>query len=223
MTTQRRQHTLEVLVENEPGVLARVSGLFSRRAFNIETLNVGPTEDSSISKMIIGVAVEGHSLEQVIAQTDKLINVLSIVELDPIASVQRELLLVKVTTTAQTRSQVLETVQLFRAKVVDVAKDADAVTVDITDSNGLLVRTLNLGATKAGSHTFTWDGKANDGTAAADGKYTFTAVAKQGADKIDTTALALGLVSSVTRNSSGSFSLNVGQQSFGMSDVRQII
>ena len=71
MTTSRRQHTLEVLVENEPGVLARVAGLFSRRAFNIETLNVGPTEDSSISMMVIGVAVEGHSLEQVIAQLDK--------------------------------------------------------------------------------------------------------------------------------------------------------
>jgi acetolactate synthase-1/3 small subunit len=80
MTTNRRQHTLEVLVENEPGVLARVAGLFSRRAFNIETLNVGPTEDSSISKMIIGVAVEGHSLEQVIAQLDKLVSVISIKE-----------------------------------------------------------------------------------------------------------------------------------------------
>ena len=78
MTTSRRQHTLEVLVENEPGVLARVSGLFSRRAFNIETLSVGPTEDTSVSKMVIGVAVEGHSLEQVIAQLDKLISVISI-------------------------------------------------------------------------------------------------------------------------------------------------
>jgi flagellar basal-body rod modification protein FlgD len=106
---------------------------------------------------------------------------------------------------------------------VDLSKDADAVTVNITDANGLLVRTLNLGATKAGSHTFAWDGKANDGTAAAEGQYTFTAVANQGADKVDTTALALGLVSSVTRSSSGGFSLNVGQQSFGMSDVRQII
>ncbi len=85
MTTNRRQHTLEVLVENEPGVLARVSGLFSRRAFNIETLSVGPTEDSSISKMIIGVAVEGHSLEQVIAQLDKLISVISIKDVTPTA------------------------------------------------------------------------------------------------------------------------------------------
>jgi len=80
MTTNRRQHTLEVLVENEPGVLARVSGLFSRRAFNIETLNVGPTEDVSVSMMVIGVAVEGHSLEQVIAQLDKLVSVISIID-----------------------------------------------------------------------------------------------------------------------------------------------
>ena len=83
MVTNRRQHTLEVLVENEPGVLARVAGLFSRRAFNIETLNVGPTQDSSISKMIIGVAIEGHSLEQVIAQLDKLISVISIKDVTP--------------------------------------------------------------------------------------------------------------------------------------------
>ena len=81
MKTSRRQHTLEVLVENEPGVLARVAGLFSRRAFNIETLNVGPTEDSTISKIVIGVGVEWHSLEQVIAQLDKLINVISIKEI----------------------------------------------------------------------------------------------------------------------------------------------
>jgi len=80
-TAPRRQHTLEVLVENSPGVLARVAGLFSRRAFNIDSLNVGPTENSSISKMIIVVGVEGHSLEQVIAQLDKLISVISIKEI----------------------------------------------------------------------------------------------------------------------------------------------
>ena len=80
-TTARRQHTLEVLVENSPGVLARVAGLFSRRAFNIDSLNVGPTENPAISKMIIVVGVEGHSLEQVIAQLDKLISVISIKEI----------------------------------------------------------------------------------------------------------------------------------------------
>jgi acetolactate synthase small subunit len=80
-TPTRRQHTLEVLVENEPGVLARVAGLFARRMYNIDSLNVGPTQDPTISKMIIVVGVEGHSLEQVIAQLDKLINVISINEI----------------------------------------------------------------------------------------------------------------------------------------------
>jgi len=126
-------HTLSVLVENSPGVLARIASLFSRRGYNIDSLAVGPTEDPNVSRMTIVVNVEGHALSQVIQQTDKLINVLSIVELDPIASVQRELLLVKVATTSETRSQVLETVQLFRAKVVDVAQDA--VTIEATGNS----------------------------------------------------------------------------------------
>lgn len=123
-------HTLSVLVENSPGVLARIASLFSRRGYNIDSLAVGPTEDANISRMTIVINVEGHALEQVIQQLDKLINVISITELDPITSVQRELILVKVSTTPATRSQVLETVQLFRAKVVDVA--ADALTIEAT-------------------------------------------------------------------------------------------
>jgi len=126
-------HTLSVLVENSPGVLARIASLFARRGYNIDSLAVGPTEDPNVSRMTIVVNVEGHALYQVIQQTDKLINVLSITELDPIASVQRELLLVKVSTTSETRSQVLETVQLFRAKVVDVAQDA--VTIEATGNS----------------------------------------------------------------------------------------
>ena len=126
-------HTLSVLVENSPGVLARIASLFARRGYNIDSLAVGPTEDPNVSRMTIVVNVEGHALSQVIQQTDKLINVLSIIELDPIASVQRELLLVKVSTSAETRSQVLETVQLFRAKVVDVAQDA--VTIEATGNS----------------------------------------------------------------------------------------
>ena len=124
------RHTLSVLVEDKPGVLARVAALFSRRGFNIESLAVGPTEHPSVSRMTIVVTVEGLPLEQVTKQLNKLINVLKIVELDPDASVQRELLLVKVKADLTSRSHVLETVQLFRAKVVDVA--ADAVTVEAT-------------------------------------------------------------------------------------------
>jgi acetolactate synthase-1/3 small subunit len=118
------RHTLSVLVEDQPGVLARIAGLFSRRSFNIESLAVGPTEHEGISRMTIVVNVADNPLEQVTKQLNKLVNVLKIVELDPGHSVQRELLLVKVRADADTRSQVLETVQLFRAKVVDVAPDS---------------------------------------------------------------------------------------------------
>ncbi|CAO5229458.1 MULTISPECIES: acetolactate synthase small subunit [unclassified Frankia] len=140
MTTH---HTLSVLVENKPGVLARVSGLFSRRGFNIESLAVGPTEHADVSRMTIVVAVDDLPLEQVTKQLNKLVNVLKIVEMDTSVSVQRELLLVKVRADLAVRSQVLETVALFRAKVVDVAQDA--VTVEATgtrDKLDALIRML---------------------------------------------------------------------------------
>jgi acetolactate synthase I/III small subunit len=124
------KHTLSVLVENRPGVLTRVAGLFARRGFNIHSLAVGPTENPDVSRMTVVVDVEQLPLEQVTKQLNKLISVLKIVELEPGASVQRELLLVKVRADLQTRSHVLETVQLFRAKVVDVAPDA--VTIEAT-------------------------------------------------------------------------------------------
>jgi acetolactate synthase I/III small subunit len=124
------RHTLSVLVENKPGLLVRVAGLFSRRGFNIDSLAVGPTEHEEISRMTIVVNCEDHPLEQVTKQLNRLINVLKIVELEPAAAVQRELMLVKVRADLETRSRVLETVALFRAKVVDVA--TDAVTVEAT-------------------------------------------------------------------------------------------
>lgn len=137
------RHTLSVLVENRPGVLARVAGLFSRRGFNIDSLAVGPTEDPDVSRMTIVVRVEDLPLEQVTKQLNKLVNVIKIVELAPEASVQRELLLVKVRCDIASRSHVLETVSLFRAKVVDVS--ADAVTVEATgtaDKLDALIRVL---------------------------------------------------------------------------------
>jgi len=126
------RHTLSVLVENKPGVLARVASLFSRRGFNIESLAVGPTESDEVSRMTIVVNVEELPLEQVTKQLNKLINVIKIVELDASSAVQRELILVKVRADLETRSHILETVQLFRAKVVDVA--SDAVTIEATGS-----------------------------------------------------------------------------------------
>src|SRR6266498_5956135 len=136
------RHTLSVLVENKPGVLARVAGLFSRRGFNIDSLAVGPTEHAEISRMTVVVNVEETPLEQVTKQLNKLVNVIKIVELDPALSVQRELMLVKVKADLDTRSHVLETVQLFRAKVVDVA--ADAVTIEATGSADKLEALLRV-------------------------------------------------------------------------------
>ncbi len=124
------KHTLSVLVEDKPGVLARVSGLFSRRGFNIESLAVGPTEHSAISRMTIVIAVDELPLEQVTKQLNKLVNVIKIVELDPAIAVRRELLLIKVRADATVRSQVLETVELFRAKVVDVSPES--LTIEAT-------------------------------------------------------------------------------------------
>lgn len=136
------KHTLSVLVEDRPGVLTRIAGLFSRRGFNIESLAVGPTEHDGISRMTIVVNVEQSPLEQVTKQLNKLVEVIKIVELDPTASVHRELVLVKVAATAETRGQVLDTVQLFRAKVVDVAPDA--VTIQVTGNAGKIADFLRV-------------------------------------------------------------------------------
>ncbi|ALE75991.1 acetolactate synthase [Pseudonocardia sp. EC080610-09] len=135
-------HTLSVLVEDKPGVLARVSGLFSRRGFNINSLAVGPTEHPDVSRMTIVVEVDELPMEQVTKQLNKLVHVIKIVELEPGASVQRELLLVKVRADATVRSQVLETVQLFRAKVVDVSPEA--VTVEATGTADKLAALLRM-------------------------------------------------------------------------------
>ena len=137
------RHTLSVLVENKPAVLVRIAGLFSRRGFNIDSLAVGPTEHQEISRMTIVVNCDEHPLELVTKQLNKLVNVLKIVELEQEQAVQRELLLIKVRADTESRSKVLETVQLFRAKVVDVA--LDAVTVEATgnrDKLDALIRVL---------------------------------------------------------------------------------
>jgi acetolactate synthase-1/3 small subunit len=136
------RHTLSVLVENKPGVLTRIAALFSRRGFNIDSLAVGPTEHGDVSRMTIVVNVEETPLEQVTKQLNKLIEVLKIVELDGTASVNRELLLVKLKADADTRGQVLDVVQLFSADVVDVAPDA--VTVQLVGSSQRLADFLKV-------------------------------------------------------------------------------
>ena len=136
------KHTLSVLVEDKPGVLARVSGLFSRRGFNIASLAVGPTEQAGVSRMTIVVSVEDFPLEQVTKQLNKLVHVIKIVELEPSQSVQRELLLVKVRADATVRSQVLETVNLFRAKVVDVSPES--LTIEATGTADKITALLRM-------------------------------------------------------------------------------
>ena len=123
-------HTLSVLVEDKPGVLARVASLFSRRGFNIQSLAVGATEQKDMSRMTIVVSVEDSPLEQITKQLNKLVNVIKIVEQEPDNSVDRELALIKVRADATTRSQVIEAVNLFRAKVVDVS--TESLTIEAT-------------------------------------------------------------------------------------------
>ena len=129
------KHTLSVLVENKPGVLARVAGLFSRRGFNIDSLAVGETENPEVSRITIVVNADDSPLEQVTKQLNKLVNVLKIVELEPAASVQRELLLVKVRADRAGRGRrCWRRSTLFRARVVDVAPDT--LTIEATGTAG---------------------------------------------------------------------------------------
>ncbi|MFF7643410.1 acetolactate synthase small subunit [Streptomyces canus] len=137
------KHTLSVLVENTPGILARIAALFSRRGFNIDSLAVGVTEHPEISRITIVVTVvEELPLEQVTKQLNKLVNVLKIVELEAGSAVQRELVLVKVRADNETRSQIVEIVQLFRAKTVDVSPEA--VTIEATGSSDKLTAMLKM-------------------------------------------------------------------------------
>jgi acetolactate synthase I/III small subunit len=129
-TTTSPTHTLSVLVEDKPGVLARVAALFSRRGFNIESLAVGATEQKNMSRMTIVVSAEETPLEQITKQLNKLINVIKIVEQDEDNLVARELALIKVRADAGSRSQVIEAVNLFRAKVIDVSPES--LTIEAT-------------------------------------------------------------------------------------------
>jgi acetolactate synthase-1/3 small subunit len=135
-------HVLSLLVEDKPGLLTRVAGLFARRGFNIESLAVGKSEIAGLSRITVVVDVEELPLEQVTKQLNKLINVIKIVELDPAQSVTREHMLIKVRVDNTTRSQVLEAVNLFRARVVDVA--TDALVIETTGDSGKIEAFLRV-------------------------------------------------------------------------------
>lgn len=124
------KHTLSVLVENKPGVLARVSGLFSRRGFNIDSLAVAETEDPDFSRMTIVVDIESRFLEKVTKQLHKLINVVKISDLSPEEATERELALMKVNANAAVRAEIIEIADIFRAKIIDVARES--LTIEVT-------------------------------------------------------------------------------------------
>ena len=143
MSSNTVTHTLSVLVEDKPGVLARVAALFSRRGFNIESLAVGPTDVKDMSRMTIVVTAEETPLEQITKQLNKLINVIKIVEQDDDNMVARQLALIKVRADSGTRSQVIEAVNLFRAKIIDVSNES--LTVEATgtaEKHDALLRVL---------------------------------------------------------------------------------
>jgi acetolactate synthase I/III small subunit len=136
------RHVLSLLVEDKPGLLTRVAGLFARRGFNIESLAVGHSEIDGLSRITVVVDVEDLPLEQVTKQLNKLVNVIKIVELDVEQSVLREHLLIKVRVDNTTRSQILEAVTLFRARVVDVAQDA--LVIEVTGDSGKIQALLRV-------------------------------------------------------------------------------
>ncbi|MBE0428905.1 MAG: acetolactate synthase small subunit [Thermoleophilia bacterium] len=124
------KHTLSVLVENKPGALARIAGLFSRRGFNIDSLAVGVTEDPDVSRMTITVSAAEHPIEQVTKQLHKLINVIKITDLDPENTVARELALIKVKSDAGNRAEIMQLAEIFRANILDVGRNT--LTIEIT-------------------------------------------------------------------------------------------
>jgi acetolactate synthase-1/3 small subunit len=128
-----RKHVLSILVENKPGVLARVAGLFARRGFNIGSLAVGPTDDPTISRITLTVDGALHPIDQVTKQLHKLVNVIKIRDLEPEDTVSRELALFKVSADSDTRREILEFTEIFRGNVVDV--DKRSVTVEVTGSD----------------------------------------------------------------------------------------
>jgi acetolactate synthase I/III small subunit len=128
-----RRHILSILVENKPGVLARISGLFSRRGFNIDTLAVGPTDDPAISRITMTVDGAKHPIDQVTKQLHKLVNVLKIRDLDPAETVARELSLFKLAAEGDSRGQVMQFAEIFRANVIDVSRRSLTVEVTGTD------------------------------------------------------------------------------------------
>lgn len=137
-----KKHVLTVLVENQAGVLSRISGLFSRRGYNIDSLSVGETEDATVSRMTIVVNADESTLEQIKKQLNKLIDVIKIVELKEETSIYRELALVKIAADKNTRAEIIEIANIFRAHIVDVAKDS--LVIEATGDQGKITALTSM-------------------------------------------------------------------------------
>jgi len=144
------KHTISVLVEDEAGVLTRIAGLFARRGFNIESLAVGPTEQVGVSRIVMVVPGDDDTIEQLTKQLHKLINVIKVTDITKIPCVERELMLVKVSTNSNNRGELLQVAQVFRARVVDIAEDS--LTLEVVGDPGKMVAiipwSVNLGLKK---------------------------------------------------------------------------
>jgi len=130
MNDKARMHTITVLVENKPGVLARVSGLFARRGFNIESLAVSITDDPSVSRMTIVVSGDDSTLDQINRQTNKLIDVIKVVDYSEVPRIERELALIKVDAENQRRAEIMQIVDIFHAKIIDISETS--FTIEVT-------------------------------------------------------------------------------------------
>ena len=129
-----RKHVLSILVENKPGVLARVAGLFSRRGFNIDTLTVGPTDDPALSRVTLTVDGAMHPIDQVTKQLHKLINVIKIRDMEPGETIAREMALFKVSAPIESRAEIMQFAEIFRADVIDISRRT--LTIEVTGDRG---------------------------------------------------------------------------------------
>ena len=137
-----KKHVLSVLVENHSGVLSRVSGLFSRRGYNIDSLSVGETEDPKISRMTIVADADEYTLEQIKKQLNKLVDVIKIIELKEDHAIYRELALIKIAATKENRAEIIEIANIFRAHIVDVA--SESVVIEATGDQGKISALSNM-------------------------------------------------------------------------------
>ncbi len=136
------KHTLSALVQDEPGVLTRIAGMFARRGFNIDSLTVGPTERPGVSRITMVVPGDGRAVEQITKQLYKLIDVLKVTDITEVPCVERELMLIKVNATPETRSNIMDVAQMFRARIVDVAEES--LTLEVTGDPGKMVAIVKM-------------------------------------------------------------------------------